>query len=56
MLMPSPVINLHRAHREVTDLQRVQRSTGDVVDAVVAWVDGADPKHRAKRKRYLALI
>jgi len=54
MLMPSPVINSHRAHREVADLQRVQRSTGDVVDAVVAWVDGADPKHRAKRKRYLA--
>jgi Stealth protein CR2, conserved region 2/Stealth protein CR1, conserved region 1 len=24
------------------------------IDAVVAWVDGADPKHRAKRKRYLA--
>ena len=26
----------------------------NAVDAVVAWVDGGDPKHRAKRKRYLA--
>jgi hypothetical protein len=26
----------------------------DAVDAVVAWVDGSDPKHRAKRARYLA--
>jgi hypothetical protein len=24
------------------------------IDVVVAWVDGADPAHRAKRKRYLA--
>ncbi len=24
------------------------------VDVVVAWVDGRDRKHRAKRKRYLA--
>src|SRR5215218_4164478 len=24
------------------------------IDVVVAWVDGADPEHRAKRKRYLA--
>ncbi len=24
------------------------------IDAVVTWVDGADPKHRAKRNRYLA--
>jgi hypothetical protein len=26
----------------------------DAIDAVVAWVDGRDPKHRAKRNRYLA--
>ena len=26
----------------------------NAVDAVVAWVDGGDPTHRAKRKRYLA--
>jgi Stealth protein CR1, conserved region 1 len=24
------------------------------IDAVIAWVDGRDRKHRAKRKRYLA--
>jgi Stealth protein CR2, conserved region 2/Stealth protein CR1, conserved region 1 len=29
-------------------------SARDAVDAVVAWVDGGDPKHRAKRNRYLA--
>jgi Stealth protein CR2, conserved region 2/Stealth protein CR1, conserved region 1 len=29
-------------------------STKDAIDVVVAWVDGRDPKHRAKRKRYLA--
>jgi hypothetical protein len=29
-------------------------SAEDAVDVVVAWVDGADPEHRAKRKRYLA--
>jgi hypothetical protein len=26
----------------------------DAIDAVVAWVDGSDRKHRRKRKRYLA--
>jgi hypothetical protein len=26
----------------------------DAIDVVVAWVDGADPRHRAKRNRYLA--
>ena len=26
----------------------------DAIDPVVAWVDGRDPKHRAKRNRYLA--
>jgi Stealth protein CR2, conserved region 2/Stealth protein CR1, conserved region 1 len=26
----------------------------DAIDAVIAWVDGDDPQHRAKRKRYLA--
>ncbi len=26
----------------------------DAIDAVVAWVDGRDPKHCAKRNRYLA--
>jgi hypothetical protein len=29
-------------------------STGDAIDVVVAWVDGRDRKHRAKRLRYLA--
>jgi hypothetical protein len=47
-----------RAHAlervKVTDLRRVERSRGAAVDVVVAWVDGRDPKHRAKRKRYLA--
>jgi Stealth protein CR2, conserved region 2/Stealth protein CR1, conserved region 1 len=38
----------------VANLQQVKRSTGDPVDVVIAWVDGSDPKHRAKRKRYLA--
>jgi hypothetical protein len=39
---------------EVTDMEQVERSKGDAVDVVIAWVDGRDPKHRAKRKRYLA--
>jgi hypothetical protein len=26
----------------------------DAIDAVIAWVDGRDRKHRAKRRRYLA--
>ena len=29
-------------------------SANDAIDVVIAWVDGADPEHRAKRKRYLA--
>jgi hypothetical protein len=39
---------------KVTDVQLAEPSTGDAVDAVIAWVDGADPEHRAKRRRYLA--
>ncbi|MFL6047394.1 MAG: stealth family protein [Propionibacteriaceae bacterium] len=39
---------------EVTGTQQVDGSTGGPVDVVIAWVDGGDPKHRAKRKRYLA--
>jgi hypothetical protein len=35
-------------------MRQAERSMGDAVDAVVAWVDGTDPQHRAKRKRYLA--
>ncbi|HEX6760457.1 MAG TPA: Stealth CR1 domain-containing protein, partial [Propionibacteriaceae bacterium] len=35
-------------------MQQVERSTGDAIDVVIAWVDGSDRKHRAKRKRYLA--
>jgi len=35
-------------------MEQVERSKGDAVDVVIAWVDGRDPKHRAKRKRYLA--
>jgi hypothetical protein len=38
----------------VTDVQQVERSTGDAIDVVIAWVDGLDRKHRAERKRYLA--
>jgi hypothetical protein len=26
----------------------------DAIDVVIAWVNGGDPEHRAKRKRYLA--
>jgi hypothetical protein len=37
----------------VTDVHPVERPTGDAIDAVIAWVDGRDRKHRAKRKRYL---
>jgi hypothetical protein len=43
----------HLEQVEVTDLQQIEGSKGDV-DVVVAWVDGRDPEHRAKRKRYLA--
>jgi hypothetical protein len=39
---------------EVTDVQQVERPTGDAIDVVIAWVDGRDRKHRAKRNRYLA--
>ena len=35
-------------------MQQAERSTGDAIDVVVAWVDGRDRKHRAKRLRYLA--
>jgi len=35
-------------------MEQVERSKGDTVDVVIAWVDGRDPKHRAKRKRYVA--
>jgi Stealth protein CR2, conserved region 2/Stealth protein CR1, conserved region 1 len=38
----------------VTEMQQVERSMGDAVDVVIAWVDGRDPRHRAKRIRYLA--
>jgi hypothetical protein len=39
---------------EVTEVQQVERPTGEGIDVVIAWVDGRDRKHRAKRKRYLA--
>ena len=35
-------------------MQQVERPMGDAIDVVIAWVDGRDPEHRAKRKRYLA--
>jgi hypothetical protein len=35
-------------------MQQIERSLGDAVDVVIAWVDGSDPRHRAKRKRFLA--
>jgi Stealth protein CR2, conserved region 2/Stealth protein CR1, conserved region 1 len=38
---------------EVTDLQQVERPTDEAIDVVIAWVDGRDRKHRAKRNRYL---
>ena len=38
----------------MTDKHQVARSDGDGIDVVIAWVDGSDPKHRAKRRRYLA--
>ena len=34
-------------------MEQVAGSVGDV-DVVVAWVDGSDRRHRAKRQRYLA--
>jgi Stealth protein CR2, conserved region 2/Stealth protein CR1, conserved region 1 len=49
---PAEAVALGRV--EGNDLREVGRSGGDAVDVVVAWVDGRDPKHRAKRKRYLA--
>jgi Stealth protein CR2, conserved region 2/Stealth protein CR1, conserved region 1 len=39
---------------EVTEVQQVEHPTGDGIDVVIAWVDGRDRKHRAKRKQYLA--
>ena len=41
-------------HVEVTEVPQVERPTGDAIDVVIAWVDGRDRKHRAKRNRYLA--
>jgi hypothetical protein len=38
----------------MTGTQQAQASIEGPMDVVIAWVDGADPKHRAKRKRYLA--
>jgi Stealth protein CR2, conserved region 2/Stealth protein CR1, conserved region 1 len=35
-------------------MPKVGRSKGDAIDVVIAWVDGKDPKHRAKRRQYLA--
>ena len=32
----------------------IASSAEDAVDVVIAWVDGADPEHSARRKRYLA--
>ena len=39
---------------EMADVERPGRSVGGAVDVVVAWVNGQDRKHRAKRKRYFA--
>jgi Stealth protein CR2, conserved region 2/Stealth protein CR1, conserved region 1 len=40
----------------LTYLEELPSVTGmnDAIDVVIAWVDGGDPKHRAKRKRYVA--
>jgi hypothetical protein len=35
-------------------MQQVERSNDAAIDVVIAWVDGRDPKHRAKRKKYVA--
>jgi hypothetical protein len=35
-------------------MHTVERPSGDAIDVVIAWVDGRDPKHRAKRRQYLA--
>jgi Stealth protein CR2, conserved region 2/Stealth protein CR1, conserved region 1 len=39
---------------EVTALPHVEPSKSDAIDVVITWVDGADRKHRARRKQYLA--
>ena len=59
MLMASSRINSSPTAQaleqvQVSDMQQVEPSKGDAVDVVIAWVDGRDPEHRAKRKRYLA--
>jgi hypothetical protein len=43
-----------REQAGMTGMQQVERSNGGAIDVVIAWVDGGDPQHRAKRKRYLA--
>ena len=35
-------------------MDQVERPAGDAIDVVIAWVDGRDRRHRAKRNRYLA--
>jgi hypothetical protein len=35
-------------------MRQVEPPRADAIDAVIAWVDGSDPMHHAKRKRYFA--
>ena len=44
-----------RVHRPEGSAPSAPADSGkDAIDVVIAWVDGADPEHRIKRKRYLA--
>jgi hypothetical protein len=48
----------HRAQAleqaEVSNMPQVDPPRAEAIDAVIAWVDGSDPTHRAKRKQYRA--
>ena len=46
---PEPASGFGRVHLGCLVPQRVERSISDAIDVVVAWVDGLDPRHRAKR-------
>src|SRR4029450_11046491 len=39
---------------EVSNMPQVDPPRAEAIDAVIAWVDGSDPTHRAKRKQYRA--
>ena len=59
MLVPSKdQLVVQRVHAleqvGVTDVRKAKGPTDDAIDVVIAWVDGRDRKHRAKRNRYVA--